>query len=740
MSRSRTTRALLLAALLGAASAGAQSALTGVTRMAGGYQHECAVRDTGEVDCWGLNHDGELGDGTLVDRALPSRVAVDGGIAIDIAAGLYHTCIIDGAGGVQCWGENYVGQVGNGTTSFAETSPRRVIGLDAGVSVIGTGADHSCAVLGGAAKCWGANNKGQLGTGVAGDPIATPQDVQGLAGTVTDISGGYDATCAVVDGAAKCWGSNTYGTLGNGTNDDSLVPVGVVGLDHGVTRIALAGETACALVDGGVKCWGDGIYGQLGNGWYAPSNTPVDVVGLSERVVDVAVSWYGACATTGDAMYCWGSAPLGNFGPLDWALEPVLVAFDGGDIAAMGLGSTQSCAAQGGIAYCWGDNLAGQLGAGPPGHDSLTPVAIPELAVSIDAIEVGNANGCARSAGALSCWGDNSYGQLGDGTYISRGSPVPLATPGVVDAVSLNGAHTCAVVDGGAVCWGANDWGELGDGTFATRPTPFGVSGLSSGVSAVGVGTTHSCAIAGAGAVKCWGDGSYGMLGNNDTWPQPLPVDVIGLDAGASALALGYAHTCAIVDGGAKCWGGAGATGTGSTDDYVWTPTDVVGLTSGVTAISAHGNTTCAIANGGATCWGQGDGGQLGDGTLHNSNVPVAVLGLDSGVLAIDVSRDHVCALTTSGMKCWGGNAFGQLGNGETSHDPVAAPIDATLVPADASGLGVGTYFSCFVREGAVSCWGNNQQGALGTGGIPSWPVPLQVHDVDGLFRSGFDG
>ena len=734
----RTVRSaqLLVAALAASCTTAipAQSALTGVAHMAGGYQHECAVRDTGEVDCWGLNADAELGDGTLVDRPLPTRVAVDGGIAIDVAAGLYHTCVIDGAGGVQCWGENYVGQVGNGTTSAAEPTPQHVVGLDVGVSAIGAGADHTCAVLNGAAKCWGANNEGQLGTGAAGDAIPTPQDVQGLTGTVTAIAGSYETTCAVVDGAAKCWGSNQYGTLGNGSNDDSLAPVDVVGLDHGVTRIALAGETACAVVDEAAKCWGDGVYGQLGDGWYAPSNVPVDVTGLSARVLDIAVSWYGACALTSDGMYCWGSAPLGNFGPRDWALEPVLVAFDGGGIAAMGLGSYQTCAAQDGTAYCWGSNGTGELGVGELVQSSLTPNPVHALAAAADSIVVGPSSACALSAGALACWGDNGYGQLGDGTYNPRTAAQPVAAIDGVTSVVMQVFHTCAVADGAAYCWGGNGDGQLGDGSFVTRSTPFVVSGLSAGVVAIAAGPYHTCAIVGDGAVKCWGSGNFGALGNHDLEDdQPLPVDVIGLSSGATALALVDGRSCAIVGGGVKCWGWNGDNGID------WTPTDVPGLASGVTAIVAESATMCAIVDGGAYCWGDGSLGQLGNGSFASSPLPVPVEGLDHGVIAIDTSYDHTCALTTSGVKCWGYNFYGELGTGATS-DAVNVPVDATVAPADSTGVGAGVYFSCVLHEGVVSCWGDNSDGVLGIGGIPSWPVPLAVKNVDAVFADGFDG
>src|SRR5262249_41369947 len=157
-------------------------------------------------------------------------------------------------------------------------------------------------------------------------------------------------------------------------------PVDVVGLDHGVTRLSLAGETACAIVVGAAKCWGDGVYGQLGDGWYAPSNVPVDVLGLSAHVIDIAVADYGAGAAAPGGMVCWGPGALGNFGPADIAYAPVPVAFDAGDIAAMGVGSLHTCAALDGVAHCWGDNHVGQLGVGAIPDASLTPNPVPGFA------------------------------------------------------------------------------------------------------------------------------------------------------------------------------------------------------------------------------------------------------------------------------------------------------------------------------------------------------------------------
>lgn len=352
------------------------------------------------------------------------------------------------------------------------------------VQQISAGIDHTCAVQNGAAKCWGRNQGGQLGDGSLIGRHA-PGPVFGLGSGVQAISASRVHTCAVQNGAAKCWGANDSGSLGNGAWEPSYVPVQVTGLDAGVQMIGGGYFHSCALHNGAVKCWGDNRNGQLGIGTTEWSNTPVQVNGLESDVTAISVGENHACA-----------------------LKSV------------------------GAVVCWGANDKGQLGDGST-LDRLLPVAVSGLSHGVQAISAGVKHTCARTtAGTVKCWGDNASGRLGDGTTDDR--LVPTEIPGFANVaeVSAGGAHTCARQQGAAKCWGNNAAGQLGIGMLGFQPSPTQVVGLSSGVHAVSTGGYHSCAVAGAThAAMCWGFNMYGQVGDTSQLSSNSPQPVLELVA-----------------------------------------------------------------------------------------------------------------------------------------------------------------------------------------------------------------
>ncbi len=266
------------------------------------------------------------------------------------------------------------------------------------------------------------------------------------------------------------------------------------------------------------------------------------------------------------------------------------IPFTGVTAFAASSGGQHTCAVVGGAAKCWGDNSAAQIGDGTT-NPALTPIQVSGLTSGVTSVAAGNVHSCAlTSAGAVKCWGTNTNGQLGDNTQTNRLTPVAVSgLASGVAAIVAGAAHTCALTTGGAVkCWGKNSWGQLGDNTVTQRLTPVSVSGLASGVVAIAAGQFHTCAVTSAGLVKCWGNNTNGQLGDNSVTQRLTPVTVSGIASGATAVAAGNAHTCAVVSGGVKCWGlnANGQLGDG-TQNQSLIPVSAVGLTSGIASVVA---------------------------------------------------------------------------------------------------------------------------------------------------------
>ncbi len=350
----------------------------------------------------------------------------------------------------------------------------------------------------------------------------------------------------------------------------------------------------------------------------------------------------------------------------------------------------------------------------------------------------GNNHTCAlSSAGTVECWGDNAQGQLGDGTTTPSLTAVPVAALGSVADVVAGDSHTCALTTAGGVkCWGNNLNGQLGDGTSTQRELPTDVTGLSSGVVAIGAGDNHTCAALAAGGIKCWGWGTSGQLGHGLIGSSSVPVDVQGLPAGTSAVEIsaGYRHTCAaLTDGSASCWGRGteGQLGNGTSPARQLVAVQPTGLGSNVTAIVGGGTHTCAVQGGAVKCFGLNGSGQLGNGTsgaTAGSNVPVTVTGL-SGIDRVAGGGTHSCSLSAAGQaQCWGLNQEGQLGISDPQTNNVATPLPVTPLATGQIDLSAGVQHTCaMASDESVRCWGLNTAGQLGNGNTTRQYAPVSV-------------
>ena len=355
-----------------------------------------------------------LGAGPSSDPT--SAVTPGPGHAVQVAAGNGQSCALLVNGTVECWGDNYYGELGDGTLTSRST-PAAVYGLK-GVTAITAGDRLTCAVMNdGTARCWGDNTLGTLGIGSAIGYVMVPTAVSGLTG-ITAMSASLSNTCAVAGGAVACWGSGTYGILGPyGSMYGSNVPFVISGIS-GATRVATGANFACALVSGGhVECWGYNVYGQLGDGTQSQSESAPQAVQGVSGAVEIESGGGHTCARL-----------------------------------------------SGGSVVCWGYNTDGQTSGGSVFY--TTPITVSGISDATE-LTTGYSHSCAvLSTGKMKCWGYNLDGELGNGTTTNAHSPTAVISLNGAASAAGGGDHTCALLASGAVkCWGANPGGELGDGT-----------------------------------------------------------------------------------------------------------------------------------------------------------------------------------------------------------------------------------------------------------------------------------
>ncbi len=707
----------------------APGSLFGFRSITAGGRHSCAITAGGSVKCWGFNLVGQLGLGDAANHGdgpnelgdnLPTVNLGTGRTATAISAGYAFTCALLDNATVKCWGHNTRGQLGQGDTANRGDGPNEMgdnlptvnLGTGRTATAISTGENFACALLDNATfKCWGANDAGQLGLGDTANRGDGPNEMGdnlptvnlGAARTATAITTGEHHSCALLDDAtAKCWGKNAQGQLGLGDSANRGDAAGEMG--DNLPAISLgAGRTATAITAGGLA--GEGGH---------------------------------TCALLDNAtVKCWGYNGTGQLGLGDTA--------DRGDSAGE-----------------MGDNLpVVNLGAG------RTATAVSAAGV-YTCVRLDNAT--------VKCWGYNDS-QLGLGDTANRGDgpnemgdnlpTVNLGAGRTATAVTTGDLHTCALLDNASVkCWGYNDDGELGLGDTAYRgdqPNEMGDSllavdlgsGGGRGVVSVGAGATHSCALLEGGSVRCWGDGTSGLLGLGDTVSRgdgagemgnALPSVSLGAGRSATALAVGDLHSCALLDNGTvKCWGDNqfGQLGVGDTNDRGDNAGEMgdallavpLGTGRTATAISVGYGISCArLDNGTAKCWGRNTSGQLGQGDtanrgdaageLGNTLLPVA-LGTGRTVTQLSAGDDHTCARLDNGtVKCWGYAGEGRLGLGDLANRGDSAGEMGDALPAVALGTGrtatsvsAGAAHTCARLDNAtVKCWGFNNAGQLGRG------------------------
>ena len=652
----------------------AVSGLSNVTAISAGAFHTCALLSNGQMKCWGYNYYGQLGLGTTGNAPFPNLVTGLDGPVVAIAAGYMHTCAVLSGGSVQCWGMNDTYQTGNSSTTSNVLVPYQVPGLSF-VTSIAAGYYHTCVLeVTATIYCWGDNASGQLGNNTT---VSSAAPVESWIDAPKALVAGGNHTCALLaySGEVMCWGDIINSTAPNYVN----------GLT-GAKAISAGSTQVCALLySGGAQCWGYNSYGQLGNDSTVDSlATPVSVSNLS-FASGISAGGIHTCAAISDGtVQCWGYGGLGELGDNNTASStiptPVLSDFipDAG-VRKIVSGANHTCALLGdGTAACWGSNFDGQLGNGTNyATYNAAPTPVADLTHIID-LAAGQNHTCALMAdGSVACWGHDTYSSLpGCGQYNPcMFQPVVVGNVTHAIAISAGGNHTCALIyDGTADCWGQNE-------SFQNC-APANVNQLGCGIpvanvsqlSAISAGFNHTCGLYANGYVTCWGNNvSYDLGVSSDPYDTPVTVSNLAF---VNSISSGWEFSCATqFTGTVQCWGynQNGQLGIGYTSNSSASPVTVSNLYNATSVTAGYGSACAVTAYGYLYCWGDNSYGELGNGTTNPSYVP-SNLDFWGTAVSASVGQESAAVLLANGtVQNWGTNNLGQLGDGNWSNS--FAPI-----------------------------------------------------------------
>lgn len=589
---------------------------------------------------------------------LNSTTPFNGYYFSDVTLGKHHTCGLTEGGNVYCWGDNSALQIGEDDSVITKADEPNLVDMsyhsDVYIKSISAGDYYTCALSGGGeVYCWGENSKDQFGDGTSpSNHLPTKFDISSFTSDyqITEIDAGSETMCArTAMGTGYCWGEGDDGQIGDGNATDATTPEIVDMSDHIHTyfkKIKTGKNHSCGITGAGqVHCWGDNSYGQLGDGTYDQADLPSRIdddyymASYDHKMHQVVTGKYFSCGLSGRGIaYCWGKNSSGVFGngtttssetlkrvDLKEETNPYFKMLAAGDNHVCGL--TDS-----GDVYCWGSNTQGQLG-----DASTLNSYYPQLVdvsgltdVVFESISANAANTCGLTGdGSVYCWGDNAYGQVGDGTMIDKLVPTLVYVSAILDKkfseITMGKYHSCGITaNNTSYCWGDNSDGQLGvpSDTIAQSSTPQLVdwSEYSSGViNHISAGDKHTCGKNFKGITYCWGLNTYGQLGNRNSTTQETPDAVFpfsGTSGEIISLALGANASCGInALGEGWCWGLGylGQLGSVSSDEDIPRKIEMDPYSDRFSAIDVGYDHTCANTySGNIYCWGQNNNDQLG--------------------------------------------------------------------------------------------------------------------------------
>lgn len=691
-----------------------------------GMFHTVVLKKDGTVWAWGYNSNGQLGDGTCDPDTNPVQVINLTDVKA-ISTSDYFSLALKSDGTVWGWGSNYWGQLGDNTRYNNRPTPVQVLGLN-NVIAISAGMYHSLALKSdGTVWAWGLNNNYQLGN-TNGDSLV-PVQVPGLAGVEAIAAGGYFSAALKYDGTVWAWGSNSCYQLGNLNPSPQANPFQVGGMPPGVkvTSISAGFAHGLALMSNGtVMAWGSGSSYQLGNNSNSNSDTLVTVQLPANTICEKVVSgkYCGYAVAADGTIYGWGMNTYGQLGngsfggnqqvPAQFRNMKNVESISGyyaHSVAVKSDGTLRSC----------GENSYGRLGISIAGTYPLPlfPTCI-NLGFTRRPVITGGTNHslALKSDGTVKAWGNNGYGNLGDGTYDQRQTPVLVPNLSDVVGISAGEFHSVALKTDGTV-WtcGKNDVGQLGRVGSASN-IPVMVPDLSN-VIAVSANCNHTLALKSDGTVWAWGWNHKGQLGDGTQEPRFSPVPVLNL-TGIVAISAGSWQSFALkYDGTVYAWGynQEGQLGNGIPDQDFY-PEPVQIALCRIVAIDAGGDHSLALADNGVVwAWGRNGYGQLGLGNNDNARIPLT-LGL-ADVMAISANGNISFAIKSDHtVLAWGQNQNGELDQGTVSFGE-NAPVPVTnLTNFDLIGTGANHAFAYKSDDGSVWGWGLNTNGQIGDGTI----------------------
>lgn len=591
----------------------------------GGY-HSLALASDGSVFAWGSNGHGQLGDGSTTERITPVEISVPGKTFLAISAGEAHSLALSSDGSVFAWGYNYFGQVGDASTTD-RNAPVEISVPGKTISEISAGYRHSLALADdGSVYAWGQNSKGQLGDGTQVHKNV-PVEVSAVGKTFSTLSaGGYHSMAVATDDSLWAWGENEDGQLGDGTTTNRKIPVAISVADETVSTISAGGYHSLATTsDGSLNAWGYNGSGQLADGTKTNRNSPHEVLVAGKTFSAVVAGGENSMGVANDgSVYVWGANRYGQLG-LPFSSEIPIEVGGGKSFSQMSAGGFFSLALDSdGSIYTWGDNSLGQLGDGT-NIDRNTPVEVAVTGKTFSDISAGaRVSLVLTTDGSLYSWGQNYYGNVGDGSKTDRNTPVEISVAGkAISTMSAGLVHSLAITtDGDLYAWGRNEAGRLGDGTTTDRSSAVAVADVGKTFATVAAGGAHSLALSSDGSIYAWGSNSDGQLGDGSTTDSHVPAEVVVADRTFSAIAAGEDHSLAIAaDGSLYSWGGntVGQLGDGSRTDRS-SPVLVSAPGKTFSTVSAGDFHSFATAvDGSVFSWGYNSDGQLGNTSIATS-------------------------------------------------------------------------------------------------------------------------